>query len=263
MDSKHEAINKKLWNERVNAHVDSDFYNMKGFLNGETSLQEIELRLLGDIAGKSLLHLQCHFGQDTISLARMGASCTGVDLSNKAIEKANELTKQTKANAQFLCCNVYDIENHLKQPFDIVFTTYGTIGWLPDINEWARLVAKYLKPGGKLVFVEFHPVVWMFDEALEKVKYCYFNSEPIIETESATYADENAQINLESVGWNHSIGEVTTALLNAGLTIDHLQEYDYSPYDIFGPSTENEPRRFRPKKHGNMLPLVYSITAKK
>ena len=137
-------MNRTSWNKRVAVHMKSDFYFLEEFLNGKTSLNEIELNLLGDIRGKSILHLQCHFGQDSLSLARMGAEVTGVDLSDTAIEKAKELNTQMNLNAEFVCCNVYDLKDHLDKKFDIVFTSYGTIGWLPDLNRWADVVSHFL-----------------------------------------------------------------------------------------------------------------------
>ncbi len=173
-------INKQSWNNKVDFHVKSDFYDLDGFLKGNTSLNNIELTLLGNIKRKSILHLQCHFGQDTISLARLGAAVTGIDLSDKAIEKAQELSLKTHTAASFICCNIYDLPQHLDKQFDIVFTSYGTIGWLPDLDKWAYIVSQFLKPNGRFVFVEFHPVVWMFDDDFSKIGYNYFNTGPIV-----------------------------------------------------------------------------------
>src|SRR5690606_35827712 len=166
-------INKDSWNRRTAHHVESEFYDLKGFLSGNTSLNSIELELLGDIQGKSILHLQCHFGQDTISLSRLGAHVVGVDLSDKAIESAKQIAKETQSNTRFICCDIYDLPNHLDEKFDIVFTSYGVIGWLPDLGKWAEIISNYLKPNGQFVFVEFHPVVWMFDDNFEKIGYRY------------------------------------------------------------------------------------------
>jgi len=257
------AVNKHSWNNRIDTHLKSDFYNLKGFLNGETSLNAIELEMLGDIKGKSILHLQCHFGQDTISLSRLGAEVTGVDLSDKAIDSAREIAKETHAKAQFICCDIYDLENHLDQQFDIVFTSYGTISWLPDLNKWGKLISKFLKPNGRFVFVEFHPVVWMFDEQFDKIGYNYFNAAPIVETENGTYADKNADISQSYVTWNHSMSEVLSGLLNNSLTLCSMQEYDYSPYNIFSNMIEFEPKKYRVKHLDNKIPMVYAIMAKK
>ena len=213
------AINRALWNERTKHHVESAFYDMPGFLQGANSLKEIELALLGDIRGKSILHLQCHFGQDSLSLARLGASVTGVDLSDEAIAVATKTAADLQLDATFHCCDLYQLPGLLDREFDIVFTSYGTIGWLPDMQRWAAIVSRYLKPGGSFVFAEFHPVVWMFDNDFREVQYSYFNKEAIIETEQGTYADQQAPIALKSVGWNHSIAEVLQNLLDAGLTL--------------------------------------------
>lgn len=209
------------------------------------------------------MHLQCHFGQDTISLARLGAKVTGVDLSDKAIERANELAKKTNAQTTFICCNIYDLPNHLEGQFDMVFTSYGTIGWLPDLDKWAQIVARFLKPKGKFLFVEFHPVVWMFDDNFEKVGYNYFNTGAIVETENGTYADKEAPIANEYVMWNHGISEVVNSLLKSGLTINSLDEFDYSPYNCFSRTIEFEPKKFRIEHLGNKIPMVYAIKATK
>jgi SAM-dependent methyltransferase len=257
------AINKESWNSRTDAHMDSEFYNVEGFLKGNSSLNSIELNLLGDLKGKSVLHLQCHFGQDTISLQRMGANATGIDLSDKAIASAVELAKKTNQAAQFICCDVYDLPNHLHEQFDLVFTSYGTIGWLPDLDKWAQVISIFLKPGGKFVFAEFHPVVWMFDDQFEKVGYNYFNTGPIVETESGTYADRDAPIRQEYVCWNHGIGEVLNSLLANGLELNSFAEFDYSPYNCFKETMEFEPKKFRIKHLDNKIPMVYALTATK
>lgn len=259
----YKEINKKSWNNKVESHLKSDFYAVELFLEGHTSLNEIELNLLGDINGKSVLHLQCHFGQDTISMARMGAKTTGVDISDKSIESANLLAIQTKTDSRFLCCDLYDLPNHLIEKFDMVYTSYGTIGWLPDLDKWAAIVSQFLKPGGKFIFVEFHPVVWMFDDHFEKIGYNYFNTGAIVETESGTYADREAKITNEFVMWNHSMSEVINSLIKNDLTINSLDEFDYSPHNCFLKTIEFEPKKFRIAHLENKIPMVYSIVATK
>jgi len=257
------AINKKTWNTKTAIHVKSDFYDNENFIKGQTSLNAIELELLGDVNGKSILHLQCHFGQDTISLQRMGAKVTGVDLSDKAIDVAKDLTKKTKTDTQFICCDLYDLPKFLDEKFDIVYTSYGTIGWLPDIDKWAAIISQFLKPKGKFIFVEFHPVVWMFDDDFTKIKYNYFKDAPIIETEQGTYADKNAPIALQTITWNHSISEVMNSLIVSGLEINYLHEYDYSPYNCFNKTIKIHSKKFRVKHLKNNIPMVYSIVATK
>lgn len=256
-------INRQSWNNRVEAHLKSKFYDVESFLKGKTSLNSIELDLLCDVKGKSILHLQCHFGQDTISLSRLGADVTGVDLSDKAIESAKKLTTETNSKTNFICCDIYDLPNHLDKQFDIIFTSYGTIGWLPDLDKWAKIISQFLKPNGKFVFVEFHPVVWMFDDNFEKVGYNYFKADAIVETENGTYADKSADIVLETVSWNHSLSEVLGCLLKNGLEINSFEEYDYSPYNCFNKTIEFEKGKYRIGHLGNKIPMVYSIVARK
>lgn len=254
-------INRTSWNNKVDIHLNSEFYNLEAFMSGKNSLKQIELNLLGDIKGKSILHLQCHFGQDSISLSRLGANVTGIDLSDKAIESATKIAKDTGSNTKFICCNVYDLPSYLDEKFDIVFTSYGTIGWLPDLNKWAKIISGFLKPNGKFVFVEFHPVVWMFDNNFEKIGYRYFNSGAIIETESGTYADKKANITQSYVMWNHSLSEVLNSLINNELEIKSFDEFDYSPYNCFNKTTEFETEKFRIEHLDDKIPMVYSIKA--
>ena len=256
-------INKNSWNNRTDVHYDSDFYDNASFIKGKSSLNEIENKLLGAVKGKSILHLQCHFGQDTISFTRLGAPATGMDLSDRAIELARELASKTNSDASFICCDIYELPQHLVEEFDIVFTSYGTIGWLPDLDKWAGIVSKFSKLGGKLVFVEFHPVVWMFDNNFNTIQYNYSNTGPIAENEEGTYADKNAPLKQDYVMWNHGIGEVVNSLIGNGLDINSLDEYDYSPYNCFNGTVEYEPKRFRIEKLGNNIPMVYSIVATK
>lgn len=254
-------INKASWNQKTEVHYASEFYDMESFLNGRSSLNDIELSILGDVSGKKILHLQCHFGQDTISLAKLGAQSTGIDLSDRAIEKAKALAEQMNADAKFICCDLYDLPNHLNEQFDIVFTSYGTIGWLPDLDKWANIVHHFLKPGGKFVFAEFHPVVWMFDDNFKEVGYSYFNIETILENGEGTYADKNAPIENKTVSWNHPLSEVFSALLKHNLEITSFEEFDYSPYNCFNNTEEFEPNKFRIQHLDNKIPMVYSLTA--
>lgn len=256
-------INKQTWNEKTDVHIASEFYDMESFLHGKSTLNDIELPLLGAISGKKILHLQCHFGQDTLSLARMGAQVTGIDLSDKAIERAREFAAKLNLDATFICCDIYDAPNHSDETFDIVFTSYGTIGWLPDLEKWANVIAHFLKPGGRFIMADFHPVVWMFDDNFKTVFYNYFNVEPIIESTSGTYADKEAEITTKTISWNHPISEILNALLQSGLELNAFNEYDYSPYNCFNETVEVEKGKFRIKHFDNKIPMVYSIVATK
>ena len=261
--SNYIEINKALWNEKTKHHLASDFYDMPAFLAGENTLNSPELALLGDVKGLKILHLQCHFGQDSLSLARMGAEVTGVDLSDKAIEAANGLAKELGLNTRFICCDLYSLPQYLDEQFDIVFTSYGTIGWLPHIKTWAEVVARYVSQGGKFVFADFHPALWMFDNEFTYVQYPYFNGEAIVETEKGTYADKDADIELESVGWNHGLAEVMQSLIDAGLQIEVFEELDFSPYDCCAKTVEIERGKFQIKGMEGKLPIMYTLRASK
>lgn len=253
--------NKAAWNAKTAVHVESDFYDMPSFLAGNSSLKSLETELLGDVRGKKILHLQCHFGQDTLSLARMGAEVTGVDLSDAAIAKARELSSEMNLPATFVNCDVYSLKEHLSGTFDCVFTSYGTIGWLPDLDRWADIIRHFLKPGGQFVMVDFHPVVWMFDDRFREIQYNYFNTETIVESIEGTYADREAGISTETISWNHPTSEILQSLMDAGLQLHQYREWDYSPYNCFQELTEDTPGVFRVKHMGNKIPMVYGIVA--
>lgn len=256
-------INRDSWNKRTDVHYKSDFYDNATFIEGRNSLNSIELSLLGDLKGKSVLHLQCHFGQDTISLARLGAKATGIDLSDAAIEKAKNLAKITGEDVRFICCDVYDLPNHLNEQFDVVFTSYGTIGWLPNMDQWASIVSRYLKPGGAFVFAEFHPVVWIFDDSFKTIDYNYFNAGVIEEEIEGTYTDGDMDTTENYVTWNHNLAEVMTALLKQDLLLTDFEEFDYSPYNCFKETYESEPGKFRIKHLENKIPMVYALKLSK
>lgn len=256
-------INRNLWNAKVDSHLKSDFYFVDEFLKGRTSLNSIELALLGDIKDKKILHLQCHFGQDSISLSRLGAKVTGVDLSDKALEAAQDLAEKCGTDTQFVLSDIYDLPNVLHEKFDIVYTSYGVIGWLPDLEKWGRVISHFLNPGGKLILVEFHPVVWMYDDDFTFVKYSYFNDEVISQTSDGTYADRTAEIAEEEISWNHPTADVLTGVLQANLEIRSFQEYNWSPYPCFRHTEEFEKGKYRLAPFGNKIPLVFSLVAQK
>ncbi len=259
--SKYFETNRETWNNKVEVHAASSFYNMEAFKKGETSLNVYELDALGDVSGKSLLHLQCHFGQDTLSWSRMGARCTGVDISEKAIEVAQQLNSDLDLDASFVCCNVLDTSSFVTEKYDIVFTSYGVIGWLPDLKPWAKMISERLKPGGSFYIIEFHPIVWMFDylEKEPKIKYGYHQKEVIYEEYQGTYADANADIISREYGWNHGLGEVISSLSEAGLTIEYLKEFDASPYEIFPDLIENKDGMY--EMENKLYPLLFAIKA--
>ncbi len=265
--------NKASWNKRTAVHKDSAFYDLESFKKGKSSLNKIELEEVGDVKGKTLLHLQCHFGMDTMSWAREGAVATGVDLSDEAINVAREINEELKLNAKFICSNIYDLSDSFKVPqsiggfseagFDIVFTSYGTIGWLPDLDKWAEIVAYFLNPGGIFYIVDFHPALWMMDENFEKVKYNYFNTEVITEEISGTYTDRDAPIKSIEHGWNHPFSEIFNSLIKHGLQIIQFNEFPYSPYNCFSNLEQGADNMWRVKGMDEKMPMMYSIKASK
>ncbi|WP_046743603.1 class I SAM-dependent methyltransferase [Kordia zhangzhouensis] len=262
MNDNYFKTNKETWNQKVAIHAKSEMYAMEAFKLGATSLMKYELASLPDIQGKSLLHLQCHFGQDTLSWARMGAKCTGIDLSDEAIKLARSLNEELSLDAQFHCCNLYDVNTHVTDTFDIVFTSYGVIGWLPNLHEWAQIIASRLKEGGTFYMVEFHPIVWMFDylQTPPKLAYAYSQEEVIYEEYEGTYAEdgETTMISKE-YAWNHGLGDVINALISAGLTIEFLTEHDASPYNVLPNLTQNKEGLYETKDQ--LYPLIYELKA--
>jgi SAM-dependent methyltransferase len=256
-ESKYFEMNRIGWDRRAEVHIGSRFYDVSGFISGATSLREIERAELQEVAGKTLLHLQCHFGLDTLSWAREGAMCTGVDISPVAIAKARELAAQTGLSAQFVCSDVYGYGAAPGESFDIVFTSYGALCWLPDLRRWAQVVASKLAVGGRFYMVEFHPVHDLLDG------YAYFTRPaPDIE-EEGTYTENGAGATARLATWGHPLSSVVDALVGAGIRIERMREFPYSPYDCFEGMEERTPGRFYLSHKGNDVPMVYSILGRK
>jgi len=262
LEDKRLFKNQELWDSKVELHIKSDFYKMDEFLEGKSSLNSIELDLLGDITDKKILHLQCHFGQDTLSLQQMGASCLGVDFSQKAITEAKKLNHLLNLRAEFVCADVMELGVLTQGPFDIVFSSYGTIGWLPELDSWANSISSNLATGGRFIFVEFHPFVWTFDNNFNEITYPYFNRMDIIENESIVYAD-GSNSEAQTITWNHSLGEVFQALKKNGISVVDFNEYDYSPYNCMPNLIENEVGKYRFQHVNQAIPMVYSIVGEK
>lgn len=250
-------INKEAWDKRTKIHVESAFYDVPSFKNGKSSLNPIEIEQVGHVQGKSLLHLQCHFGQDTLSWARLGAEVTGVDLSTDAIKQANLLKQELGLNADFIESDIIQFGRENTKEFDIVFTSYGVLSWLPNLVDWAHTIAKSLKVGGVFHLVEFHT----FNDLL--TGYSYFpNSEPDIEDED-TYTENCDGTTSTIVTWSHPVSEVINALIGAGLIVESFFEYPYSPYNCFD-GLESVPNLgYQMLYKGQQVPLVYSIKARK
>jgi SAM-dependent methyltransferase len=254
-------VNKDTWNKKVAIHAQSSMYDMEAFKSGKNSLKSYELNAIGDVAGKSILHLQCHFGQDTLSWSRLGAKAVGIDISDEAIALANRINSELDLDAEFVCCNVLDTSKHVSKKFDIVFTSYGVIGWLPNLKPWAQMIAERLKPGGIFYMVEFHPILWMFDysNGTPEMKYHYNQKEVIYEEYKGTYADQNSEMISKEYGWNHGLSEVINALVTSGLKIEYLNEYDESPYNIFPDLIKTQSGMYKIKNQ--LHPSIFEVKA--
>jgi SAM-dependent methyltransferase len=261
--------NKHMWERRVDVHKKSEFYDVEGFLKGKQTLDPIELDEVGNVADKSLLHLMCHFGLDTLSWARLGAKVTGVDFSEEAVKLACVLSKQISVEARFIVSDIYKLPQVLDDEFDIVFTSGGVLTWLPDLKKWARVVSKYVKRGGIFYIREFHPFPYVFDDDEGvtdfRLRYPYFTpTEPLKFENGSTYADPDASIEQTvTYEWNHSISTLINALIDAGLRIDFFNEFPFTTWKALPFLQEREDGRWVLPSHQESMPLMYSLKATK
>jgi SAM-dependent methyltransferase len=260
--------NRRLWDELTAIHARSAFYDVEAFLRGERPLAPLERREVGDVAGKSLLHLQCHFGLDTLSWARLGATATGVDFSPKAIALARALSRQTGVKARFIRANVYDLPRVLDGSFDIVFTSYGVLCWLPDLKPWAQVVSHFLKPGGTFYIVDFHPITNLFsnddgERELRLTRWYFHRTDPEVDQMAGSYADKSARVASPTHEWTHTLGDVVSAVSSAGLRIQFLHEFPYCAYQHFPFLRRGADGWWRLPGRKASIPLMFSIRATK
>ncbi|TXT55622.1 MAG: hypothetical protein BAJATHORv1_30001 [Candidatus Thorarchaeota archaeon] len=260
--------NEIMWDAFAELHFDSPSYRTEDFLKGDSVLNTIELEELSPfVKGKSLLHLQCHFGLDTLSWAREGAIPTGVDISGKAIDFARILAEKTNLPAEFIKSNIYDLPDLLDEQFDIIFTSYGVLCWLKDIERWAEIIHHFLKNGGIFYIVEFHRFMWIFDWDGEKpiVKHSYFHDpNPLSYTTEGSYAESDKSCGeREGHEWAHTMSDVLNALISVGLKIKYIHEFPMSPFKNFSFTTKSDDGYYRYEDSDIELPLVFSIMATK
>lgn len=261
--------NRDMWEDQLDIHKDSKFYDVESFLRGKQTLDPIELEEVGNVAGKSLLHLQCHFGLDTLSWARLDAEVTGVDFSKKAIALAEKLADQIGVKARFITSDIYKLGDVLEEEFDIVFTSGGVLTWLPDLKTWGEIAARYVKRGGFFYIREFHPFSLVFDDEREDdslvLRYPYFcRGEPMVFQNDSTYVDTSRKIPIRtSYEWPYSLSGVINALIGAGLRINFFNEFSVTTWKQMPFLIERDDGRWILPSHQDSMPLMFSIKATK
>lgn len=250
------------WNDSVAIHERSAMYRLEEFKAGRDSLRAIEIEELGDIRGKSLLHLQCHFGLDSISWARRGARVTGIDFSDKAIARARELSAELQIPARFICTSIEDAPRALDEQFGIVFTSYGALCWMPDVRRWAHVAAHFVKPGGTFYIAEFHPLTQSFDTDNPtelRPRISYFHTEMQEWPAEPDYADRATMHQHGTHQWMYTTSGVVSALIDAGLKVEFLHEFPQCNFKFFQFMQQDAQGWWRIP--GDPIPLLFSIKA--
>ena len=270
MDERTE-LNRTWWDRAALAHVKSRFYDVAGFKAGRISLNSIERDALGDVSGKSLLHLQCHFGMDTMSWARLGATATGVDFSGNAIEIARGLNDELGMDVRFIQSDIYDLPKVLDEQFDIVYSALGVLVWLPDVRRWAEVAANHLRPGGTLFLMDGHPVHHMFQSGNDdpqdatnlRVHSGYWHGTAGIRYpgDEPSYASGDVVIKGDTWEWQHTISDVINAVIGAGMTLTSYNEHPVSTYRAINGMTRSEDGWYRLPEGAPEIPMLYSLTA--
>ncbi len=256
--------NRAVWEGWTERGFTPGFHKIQPFKSGEEILQPFEIEELGDVTGKSLLHLQCHFGLDTLAWARHGAVVTGMDFSERSIGLARELAQDLGfPDATFVRSDVYLLEKLLEDRFDIVYTSFGVLAWLPDLASWAQVIAHFLKPGGTFYIAEYHPFPLVFDDEGDirspQIKNRYFPDKG-----PTAYPGDDAGGQFTVFGWPYTLGGVVTALATAGLRLEFLHEFPFSesPHVNYLVPTDDGTWSLPAEIEGD-LPLLFSIKATK
>ena len=258
------GLNRANWDDRVPVHLASDLYDLAGFRAGRDSLSPFELEEAGDVSGKRLLHLQCHIGLDTLSWARHGALATGLDFSAPAIEAASSLAGELGIPASFVVSDVYDAAAALEgQRFDIVYVSIGSLVWLPDIPRWAHTAAALLVPGGFLYLVDGHPFAGILDSATGAVVTDdYFDGAPQVIDWPWSYTGKSSPLaHQRNVQFQHTVGEIVTAIAEAGLRIEFLHEHDFDVFERFDSLQRQSDGSYRLPPGRPRIPMLLSLRA--
>ena len=261
-------VNRRLWDAWAPHHATSDFYDADAFRAGRNTLNPVELAGVGDVRGKSLLHMQCHFGLDTLSWARNGARATGADFSLPAVEAARTLARDLNLPATFVHSNIYDLPDNLEGEFDVVFTSSGVLGWLPDMDGWAGVIAHFLRPGGFFFIYEVHPFALLFDEQRTdtklRLRWPYFHQdEPLEFQDEVSYAAPEVAATADALYWVHSISDIIGSLLRAGLRLESINEYAFLSWPQFPWMVRQEDGSWVLPPDAPELPLSFSLRAGK
>ena len=262
-------INRANWDERVPIHLAAPSYDLTPLREGRGRLHPIEAAEIGDVRGLRVLHLQCHFGRDSLTLAQMGAEVVGVDFSAPAIEAGRALAAELALPVRFVLSDVYSTPEKLLEAgsFDRVFVTWGAISWLPDIAAWARVVAHFLRPGGRLYLADGHPFAYVFDDMIAGADgkpgwlMPYFSRDALVLDDERDYADADARLrNTRTHSFNHPICEILGAVQAAGLSLDWLREHATVPWQMFASLVPREGDMYGwPDR--DWLPLAFSLSA--
>lgn len=256
--------NRALWDEITPVHLKS--YGVDRFLAGERWLPLKILEEMGDVKGRTLLHLQCHFGLDTLAWAQEGAVVTGVDFSPKAIAAARELAAEANLPARFICSDIYELPQNLKGQFDIVFTSIGVLCWLGDLNAWAEVIAQFLKPGGCFYIMEGHPLQYTFDEnGTYQFALSYFHHQgPYVwDGDGPDYMDSSYIPQNPSFEWQWTISDIINALLKAGLQLEFFNEFDALEDPVYPEMVQREDGLYTLPNLPVALPVLFSLKARK
>lgn len=261
--NRYTTINKKWWNAITPIHAKSKLYNLEKFKRGKNSLEKTEEKELGNVKGKTMLHLMCHFGLDSLSWANKGAIVTAVDLSDTSITLAKNLSKEINIPVDFICSDIYHLPKKLDKKFDIIFMSYGVLLWLQDMRKLAKLINHFLKKGGIFYIVELHPFTNILSYDF-KMFHDYFEKGPFKDDADGTYTDWNEKISGVTYEWSHTLSDIINAMLEEHLKIEFLHEFPFTMYDQFpGFMKKNKQGQYVLKNDDLQIPLLFSLKARK
>lgn len=265
-DAAYRRANRHNWDRRTPVHLGSRFYDIEGWLRAAPGPPAREREALGDLAGRTLLHLQCHFGLDTLEWARAGAVVTGLDFAPQAVQAATELARRAGLadRARFVCADVYDAGRALEgRTFDVVYVTLGVLTWLPSVDRWAEQVARLVAPGGRFYLHDGHPLAWALDDEEPRLTESYFEEpEPLVDDSGWTYTDgPQLAEDRRNYQWNHGLGETVTALVRHGLELEWLVEHDWTLWPRFPWLVRDQRGQWACPPGRPRLPLSFSLLA--